>query len=354
MNNLKEKLLNLSTFYKVLIANSVIITIGAVAGIWLTYDLSQRSALGLIVIFVVIGITLSILANFFILKAAFRPLNTLKKTVDAAYRGDLTARAARTPIGDPTINRLRDALNSMLEELSSNRKWLEDLCRQLREREKERSDLLRRIITTQEEERRRIARELHDETSQALASFIVGLKFAEGLTKASQLKQKLAELRALVAGTMDRIRHLAIELRPSLLDDLGLVSAIQSYASEYSSRTGIKVDYFLDDLSKLRLAPEVEVAVYRIIQETLANVAKHARASSVSVVAMLRNSALRIVVEDDGEGFDIDKVMEGAHEKRLGLLGMQERTSLIGGKFTIESQPGDGTTIFLEIPVELI
>lgn len=352
MKSLKVKLMNLSTFYKVLIANSLIIAIGAAAGIWLTYELSHRSVLSLIVIFVLIGITLSILVNFFILKAAFLPLNTLHKTVDAVYRGDLTARAASTPVGDPIINRLTGALNSMLAEISSSHQRLEDLYQQLRQRDRERTDLLGKIITAQEEERKRIARELHDETSQALASLMVGLKFAEGLTEASQLKEKLAGLRALVAGTMDRVRHLAIELRPSLLDDLGLASAIQSYASEYSSRTGINVDYFLDDLSKLRLAPEVEVAVYRIIQETLANVAKHAEATMASIVAVFRNSALVVVIEDDGKGFDVDKVMAEAHEKRLGLSGMRERASLIGGKFTIESQPGDGAAFFLEVPLK--
>ncbi|MBE0480013.1 MAG: sensor histidine kinase [Dehalococcoidia bacterium] len=354
MHEVKSKFFNLSTFYKILIANSFIIVIGAVGGTWLTLELSQRSALELIAIFVLSGVTLSILVNFFILKVAFLPLTRLCETVDLVYRGDLTARAVKSTVGDPVIHRLIGAFNSMLEEIWSSHMRLEEINLQLHERDRERRGLLEKVITAQEDERKRIARELHDDTIQALTSLIIGLRLASDLTETPQAREKNAELRALAAGTLDRVRRLSIELRPSLLDDLGLASAVQRYATEYSSKTGINVDCALDDLGRLRLTPEVEVTIFRIIQEGLTNAAKHAGASVASVIFALRDSALVIIIDDDGKGFDVDKVMAEAHEKRLGLSGMRERASLINAKLAIESRPGDGTTLFLELPVKPI
>lgn len=289
-----------------------------------------------ILAWVALALMLGLVLAYSLASFLSKPLSELAKAARAVGSGDFRWQApswARDEIGD-----LGTAFNEMSKEL----KHKEDM----------RAQLLAKVIHAQEQERKRIACELHDESSQDLTSLMVGLKLTEESTESAQLKEKLAELRILAARTLDELRHIATELRPSLLDDVGLVSAVQRYAKEYSSKTGISVDCQLSDLDKLCLPPEVEVTVYRIMQETLTNVAKHAEASSVSVVAGLRNSTLVMVIEDDGKGFDVEKVMAQADDEKLGLFGMQERASLIGGKVIIESKPGEGTTLFLDLPVK--
>ena len=216
-----------------------------------------------------------------------------------------------------------------------------------------RVQLLAKVIGAQEDERKRIARELHDETGQALTSMMVGLKFIENSASTAQAREKIAEMRTLAAQTLDKVHHLSMELRPSLLDDLGLFAAVQRYTREYSANMGIDVDSHIDGLMWHRLPSEIEVAVYRIIQEALTNIAKYAEAKNVSVILRYRDSSLVAVIEDDGKGFDIDSIMASADGKKLGLFGMYERASLIGGTLTIESKRGVGTTVFLEVPLEL-
>ncbi len=240
------------------------------------------------------------------------------------------------------------------DEIGSLGTAFKDMSEELKHKEEMRVQLLAKVISAQEEERKRIARELHDETSQTLTSLMVGLRFIEDSADATQIRGEIAQLRALAAQTLNDVHHLATELRPSLLDDLGLFAAVQRYAKEYSDKTGINVDCHVSSLSGQRLPSEVEVAVYRIIQEALTNVAKHAEANNVSVVLRYRDSSLVATIEDDGKGFDVNSLMASAHGKGLGLFGMHERASLIGGKLTIESEPEVGTTVFLEVPLRLM
>ncbi|OGO22801.1 MAG: hypothetical protein A2144_07775 [Chloroflexi bacterium RBG_16_50_9] len=291
-----------------------------------------REILFWVALVLVVGLFLAyVLASFL-----SRPLSDLAKVAKAVGSGDFRWQApawARDEIGS-----LGAAFNEMSKEL--------------KHKEEMRVQLLAKVIDAQEQERKRIARELHDESGQALTSLMVGLRLTEESTDSTQLKEKLVELRALAGQTLEGLRHLATELRPSLLDDIGLVSAIRRYAEEYASKTGISVDCQLSALDSLNLSPEVEVTVYRIMQETLTNVLKHAEARNVSVVAGLRNSNLVMVIEDDGKGFYVDKVMAQEDEKWLGIFGMKERASLIGGKVTLESAPGEGTTLYLDVPVQ--
>lgn len=226
------------------------------------------------------------------------------------------------------------------------------LWEELRHKEELRGKLLAKVITAQEEERQRIARELHDEAGQALTSLLVGLKVA---AESPTPQKHLAELREIAAQTLTGIKDLAKELRPSVLDDLGLVVALQRYLTGYSAKFGIETDFQAIGFGDgERLTPEMEVAIYRIVQEALTNVAKHARARSVSVVIERRANAVIALVEDDGIGFPVTDWRQpglGPEQRGLGLYGMQERAELLGGTLALESSPGHGTTVRVEIPL---
>jgi len=227
------------------------------------------------------------------------------------------------------------------------------LWEELRRKEELRGELLSKVIKAQEEERQRIARELHDQTGQALTYLLVGLKVA---AESKTPQKHLAELREIAAQTLAGIRDLARELRPSVLDDLGLVAALQRYLAGYGPKFGLETDFQAIGFSDgERLLPEAEVAIYRIVQEALTNVAKHAQAKSVSVIVERRANTVVALVEDDGIGFRVAdwlRPMPGQEQQRgLGLYGMQERAELLGGSLTVESSPGHGTTVRVEIPL---
>ena len=207
-------------------------------------------------------------------------------------------------------------------------------------------DALRRVVEAQELERRRLARELHDETGQALTSILLGLKALEERTGDEASRAATEELRELVVSTLQDVRRLAVELRPTALDDFGLVAALERLTASFAEQTGISVD-FQTALADERLPEEVETALYRIVQESLTNVVKHARARRVSILLARKEGSVKAVIEDDGRGFDpAEQVGDG-----FGLVGMRERLALLGGRLEIESDADAGTTIAAEVPV---
>jgi signal transduction histidine kinase len=208
-------------------------------------------------------------------------------------------------------------------------------------------DALQRVVTAQEAERRRLARELHDETGQALTSILLGLRTVEEAQTRDQRREAMDTVRELVRATLQDVRQLAVDLRPTALDDFGLVPALERLAHGFSETTGIQLD-FQSALPPERLPPETETALYRIVQEALTNIVKHARASRVSVLLARRPSSVTLVIEDDGVGFEV----AAARPEALGLLGMRERVSLLGGRLTIESTPDAGTTCIAEVPLQ--
>lgn len=225
--------------------------------------------------------------------------------------------------------------------------------------EAERSDLLRRLAAAQEDVQRRIAHDLHDQVGQHVTGLSLGLK---GLERALDGSSGDAPGQGLVArvrwlqeltGTIGRDLHrVASDLRPTALDDLGLPRALAALATDWSARYGVAADVQVIG-SEERLPDEVATATYRVVQEALTNVLKHARATTVSVVLDRRPRDVRLVIEDDGVGFDPDSpaaTVPGAR-RRLGLLGMRERLNQIGGTLTVESSPGAGTTLFVAIPL---
>ena len=207
-------------------------------------------------------------------------------------------------------------------------------------------DSVRRVVAAQELERARLARELHDETGQALTSILLGLKGVEQAVATDEARTALASVRETVATTLQDVRRLAVELRPSALDDFGLVPALEHLATTFRDKTGMRVD-FEARIDDKRFAPAIETTFYRIVQEALTNVAKHAGASRVSILVVRRVDSVAAVIEDDGSGFD----PKTTRSDGLGLAGMRERVALVGGRLRIETSDAGGTTIAVEVPV---
>jgi PAS domain S-box-containing protein len=216
-----------------------------------------------------------------------------------------------------------------------------------------RRDLQRRLATAQEDERRRIARELHDQLGQHLTGLGLGLKVIKDATPhPSPIWDRLHELQALTDRIGREVHQLALELRPTALDDFGLAAALANYTEEWGTRAGVEVDFHAAGLDAGRLPAATETALYRVILEALTNVLKHARATRVSVVLQGSQGRVVAVVEDDGCGFDPEPALAGSSaEHRLGILGMRERVALLGGELTIDSGHGRGTTVIANVPL---
>lgn len=218
--------------------------------------------------------------------------------------------------------------------------------------EAELSEVLRRTVTDQEAERRRIARELHDTLGQSLTLLQFGL---DGIDQASpagaELRQRLSEMKTLAADIGRDVHRLAWEIRPTVLDDLGIQVAIRNLLDTWSERANVPFDLHLT-LDDRRLPAAVETTLYRVLQEALTNVLRHARATRVGVVLGFADQQVTMIVEDNGIGFDWNAAKSATPEaKRLGLLGIRERLSLVRGALEVELALGRGTTLFIRIPI---
>lgn len=218
-----------------------------------------------------------------------------------------------------------------------------------RRAEATRLELMQRLISAEDEERRRIARELHDETGQALTALLVGLRVIEEQAITIDVQSAARRLRGVAAQTVDNVGRLARGLHPSVLDDMGLAAAARRHVSDYAESFGLAVDLRLESIVSHPLPPLAVTTMYRILQEALTNVARHARARGVGVQLKLEGTTLELVVRDDGVGFDAGAALREA--SGLGLHGMQERVALLGGSLEIESKPGHGTVVRGRIPV---
>lgn len=208
--------------------------------------------------------------------------------------------------------------------------------------------LSHRLMEVQEEERLHLSRELHDESGQILTALMVRLGLLERDLEIPQQRQAhIAELKQIVKQILSNLHDLAVKLRPASLDHLGLITALKQYAEEYSRQYQIEIQFDALDIETTRLPAEMETALFRITQESLTNIALHAQASRVDILLNRRNGALVMTIEDNGVGFDPNLI---ANETRLGLFGMRERVDMLGGQLMIESSPGKGTTISVEVP----
>lgn len=220
------------------------------------------------------------------------------------------------------------------------------------ERERNRRQMLAAVIAAQEAERARVSRDLHDDIGQALTSVLLGLRLIDSTERAGSNAEpgpveRLREIRELVADALQRTRRLAFDLRPTVLADVGLSPALDRLAAEVADRTGLAVDALIDgSVDQHEITSEVATVAYRVAQETLTNVVRHADATSASIAVTVAGDRLRLVVEDDGGGFDPAQ----GHDDHLGLLGMSERADLVGGTVAVSSGSG-GTTVVLQVPV---
>ena len=211
--------------------------------------------------------------------------------------------------------------------------------------------LSRRLIDVQEMERGRIARELHDEIGQALIAVKLNLQNIERTPDASSVAEQVADSIAIVDSAVQEVRHLALDLRPSVLDDLGLVAALRSYANRQGERAGIEVTFSADRL-ETRLPSDVETACFRVAQEALTNVVRHAKARRAVVELRQKSESLELTVRDDGIGFDAGTSREWPSAKaHMGLVGMEERALLVGGSFAVDSTVGQGTLVRARFPL---
>lgn len=235
-------------------------------------------------------------------------------------------------------------ITRQIEELQAER------LQEAQRREALRGDLLRRVVSAQEAERQRIARELHDETGQKLTAIGLGLQGVTGAMDKNirQAGKTLRKLQQLTADSITELQRLIADLRPSHLDDLGLPAAVRWYLGEIHERTGMTVKFSVDGRER-QLPESINIALFRIVQEALTNVVKHARVESAQVQLCFEDDNVMAVVSDNGRGFDMPRLgSEG--RKSWGLLGMRERASLLGGHFTIDSFPGNGTIVKVSIP----
>jgi signal transduction histidine kinase len=249
---------------------------------------------------------------------------------------------------------LEEKVRERTAELSVLNQTLQAEILQRQRAEEDHQIVRRRLTEAQETERGRISRELHDRLGQDLTALKLGLQnLRRQASFAADVEERISKLERLAEGLMGDIHRLAWELRPSVLDDLGLDLALRRFTDDWTQNTGVPVDLHTGvDLGTNRLPQEFETTLYRIAQEALTNVSRHAGARRVSVLLERRAGYVSLIVEDDGLGFDAQRIMGApASAGRLGLLGMQERVRLAGGTLTIESTPGAGATVFARLPL---
>lgn len=305
---------------------------------------------------------LSLAFSLVVSRSITGPIAALRRGTEIIGSGDLSYRLSiqgQDEVGqlagkfNTMADRLEDAYASLEERVVERTRELAEKNRELQAYHRVHQELLARVISVQEEERRRIARGLHDETSQAIATLSVNLDFLQSTVADARLKERLAKLRAVAEGTLDRIHKVIFDLRPRVLDDLGLAPAIAGYLESHLLPLGIEATLEAHGLEG-RLPPEVETASFRIIQEAITNVVKHAHARHVQVCVDFNGTVLVMFAEDDGVGFEPQEVLNAREARRgLGLLGIRERVAYLGGTVNIHSRPGGGTRLYVEVPVEV-
>ena len=333
----------LSLFEKVIFVNALMLIGEALVGLWVTSHSLENHHYLIDTTFIVSATVLSLLINILLLRASFRPLFSLLQTIRTISSGQTRERASSLPT-DTEIGELAQAFNSMLDKLDNSRREQAML-----------------ILQAQEEERRRVALELHDESSQNLTALLVHTEILQQTLQAmpatallpaarEQLRVGLQQLTGLTQHTLESIRRLALQLRPGVLDDLGLSAALRWLAEDCRERLHLVVDLRIEpqeslDSSQVWPAP-YETTLFRVAQESLTNIARHAHATHVSIELCQNNQQITLRVRDNGQGYETGQQRSG-----LGLSGMRERVSLFNGQLRLRSEPGQGTEVEATLPL---
>jgi two-component system, NarL family, sensor histidine kinase UhpB len=324
----------LTLLKKTLIVNSSVVLLGAVAGTYLTRVLAARhSGLTLTLLFFGCGAVITILANYLAFWDHFRPLMELSRALEAIRRGQ-EARLAIRGVRASGFSEVLDSVRTLLDRI-----------------EDDSLQFSARLLGSLESERQRIGRELHDDTSQILAASLLSLGLAERQlpAEADAARQALGTARGLVQRSLDQLKAVIYDLRPAMLDDLGLAAALRWYVKARVETSGVRVETRIEEApGRPRPRPRVEIALYRVAQEALANAVKHAQAQRVELGLDVRPGFAALTVFDDGSGFDLDD----ARGRGLGLLSMRERVGQLGGQLNIVTEPGLGTRVYAVIPLE--
>jgi two-component system, NarL family, sensor histidine kinase UhpB len=331
-----QRLLRVPLFYKILIANAAIVLAGTAISTGLNH-LRQGAEFPIswILIMAVAGLAVTIFVNAVIIRVALSPLKMLEQTATRIQSGDVDARVPYSPLLDTELERLTRTFNGMLENLEHYRHRL--------------SGIAARALNAEEQERKRIARELHDDTAQYLAALLIRLRLLRGVHDSQARDAAIDEIRDDIGEALERIRRFARGLRPPALDELGLVPALEYHVRSLSESVGVPIKIEAEPIEEL-LTEQAELALYRIAQEAMSNAIRHANPQHVVVRIRREGGMVTLAVSDDGDGFSLDEISD-SEDRGLGLFGMKERAAYIGGQVTIRSQPGKGTEIRVVVPV---
>lgn len=328
----------LSLFYRLLAVSTIAAAVMALFASWVTDEHIASRPSGphweIATLLVAGGLAFTLGIVFALTRIVLRPIEELQESIVAFGAGETSSRARQFPFTDSQVTKLIDAFNAMADSLVEKQEQL--------------TQMSSRVIAGQEEELRRLSREIHDDAGQTLTTVLLGLKRLETQAVDPRVREALPPVRQHVSEALDSLRRLARSLRPSVLDDLGLAPAIRSSIKEFEDLTPARVEADVKAL-EARIPGNTEIVLYRVFQEAMTNVAKHAAASTVRVSAGRDDGVVRMAIEDDGVGFDTSSPVVRA--QGIGLFSMAERLALVGGTLHVHSTPGRGTSIVAEVPL---